>query len=84
MSALKRPPTFFEALPPGHSFEELLDPERFTAVPSDWWVFVADVIDSTAAIRAGRYREVNFLGAAAIGAALNACGPAPKTCTFSQ
>src|SRR4029077_16242635 len=39
--------------------------------PGDWWVIVTDVKDSTKAIAAGRYKEVNTIGAATVIAILN-------------
>jgi hypothetical protein len=41
-------------------------------VPGDWTVAITDVRGSTAAIEAGRYRDVNLVGAACITAAVNA------------
>ncbi len=45
----------------------------FVPVPGDWVVLVADVRGSRAAVRAGRYRDVNTVGAACVVAAANAC-----------
>jgi hypothetical protein len=45
----------------------------YTPLPDDWVVFVADVEQSTPAILAGRYKEVNALGVACIVAVSNAC-----------
>lgn len=66
--------SFFADLSAGTAFEDLLGPAAFRPAPPEWSVFLTDVADSTSAIRAGRYREVNFLGAACIAAVLNACG----------
>lgn len=48
--------------------------QDFTALPDDWQVFVADVVQSTQAIAQGRYKQVNAAGAACVVAAANACG----------
>lgn len=49
------------------------DQTAFLPVPDDWVVLVADVRGSRAAVRAGRYRDVNTVGAACVVAAANAC-----------
>jgi hypothetical protein len=55
------------------SFAETLDPANYTSVPGDWLVAVGDVVKSTSAIQAGRYKDVNLAGAATIVGVLNAC-----------
>jgi hypothetical protein len=55
------------------SFAQALDPANYVSVPSDWLVAVGDVIQSTSAIQAGRYKDVNLAGAATIVGILNAC-----------
>jgi Protein of unknown function (DUF3095) len=55
------------------SFAEVLDPANYASVPGDWFVAVGDVIQSTSAIQAGRYKDVNLAGAATIVGILNAC-----------
>ncbi len=62
----------YEVLKPFTSFADVLEPSVFVPVPDDWWIGHCDVIDSTGAIAAGRYREVNMAGAAAIAAVRNA------------
>ncbi|MGF3022740.1 DUF3095 domain-containing protein [Methylobacterium aquaticum] len=61
-------------LPTATDFLSILDDAQYRAVPEDWWVAVTDVVDSTGAIAAGRYRAVNFVGAAVIAALRNAMG----------
>ena len=63
---------FYANLPICNSFLNLTDADNFVPAPSDWYVVVTDVVDSTTAIEAGRYREVNMVGAMAIIAVLNA------------
>jgi hypothetical protein len=47
------------------------DPSVYAPVPADWHVAITDVVGSTDAIAAGRYREVNLVGASSIIALLN-------------
>ncbi len=64
----------YEALPVFDAFERVSDPTVYTPLPDDWHVGVADVVKSTAALRAGRYKAVNMAGAAVVGAVRNALG----------
>ena len=57
-----------------HDFGRVLDQSAYRALPDDWWIGVTDVVDSTVAIAAGRYKAVNLAGAAAISAVINALG----------
>ncbi|MBK3407407.1 DUF3095 family protein, partial [Methylobacterium ajmalii] len=59
-------------LTPATDFLSVLDDAQYRPVPDGWWVAVTDVVDSTGAIAAGRYRAVNFAGAAVIAALRNA------------
>lgn len=53
-------------------FQETLDFSKHMKVPSDWFVFVADVKNSTDAIQNGRYKQVNLVGASCIIGVINA------------
>jgi hypothetical protein len=64
-------PTFYATLPPFRDFAEVADPDRYVDAPDDWLLVLADIRGSTAAARAGRYKDVNLIGAACITAALN-------------
>ncbi len=55
-------------------FREVADVSRYVAVPPDWKVIITDVQGSTVAIEAGRYKDVNTIGAAAIAVAQHAMG----------
>ena len=66
--------TFYRDLPAVSSFAEATNAGTFSAVPGDWWVAVTDIVASTAAIEAGRYRDVNTVGALGL-AALQAALP---------
>lgn len=62
---------FYERLPVRTRFADITDPAAYTSVPADWHLALTDVRHSTQAIRAGRYKEVNLIGAASIIALLN-------------
>lgn len=62
----------YDALPVFDAFERVSDPSVYTPLPDDWLVGVADVVKSTDALRAGRYKAVNMAGAAVVGAVRNA------------
>ena len=53
-------------------FQGLGDLSNFSPIPDDWRMYCCDVINSTKAIEAGRYKAVNMAGAACIMAAINA------------
>lgn len=55
-------------------FAAIVDPAQYTPLPPDWIVGLADVVGSTDAIGAGRYKAVNMAGAAVISAVSNALG----------
>ena len=46
--------------------------DNYTPLPDDWHIALCDVRNSTAAVEAGRYKNVNTVGAAVITAMLNA------------
>jgi hypothetical protein len=55
-------------------FGDVVATERFAPVPADVVVGVSDVVSSTEAIAAGRYKAVNLAGAAPISAMFNTLG----------
>ncbi|MCE9522289.1 MAG: DUF3095 domain-containing protein [Alphaproteobacteria bacterium] len=55
------------------SFSDALVAGNYVRVPDDWFIAVGDVVQSTPAIAAGRYKDVNLAGAATIVGILNAC-----------
>ncbi len=63
---------FYKNLPSFSNFNHMTRDSHFQRLPEDWKVVVADIQGSTKAIEAGRYRDVNTLGAAAIVATQNA------------
>lgn len=62
---------FYHDLPGLKSFLDITNPQNFTDVPDDWYIVITDICGSTQAIAAGRYREVNLLGACSISVVLN-------------
>lgn len=62
--------TFYHSLKVLPSFREVSDFNRYSPLPDDWYVALADIRGSTDAIRLGKYKEVNMAGASII-AALN-------------
>lgn len=65
---------FFSALPVFTRFEGVTDGNNYRALPDDWYLALADIVSSTEAIGAGRYKAVNMAGASVISAVLNALG----------
>lgn len=65
---------FFQELPGFTSFSEACNAEHYHPAPQDWYIVLTDVQGSTKAIEAGRYKDVNMVGAACITAAANSCG----------
>lgn len=63
---------FYAEVPPFSSFIEFTEPRHYVRAPDDWLLVIADIEGSTQAIVAGRYKDVNMLGAACITAVLNA------------
>src|SRR5689334_10477423 len=63
---------FYDAIPVFDRFTELLNPQFYQPLPGDWYLGLADVVQSTKAIRANRYKAVNMAGAAVIAAVTNA------------
>jgi hypothetical protein len=58
--------SFYSDLPAFSDFATLGDDRHYVTLPNDWFVVITDVRGSTAAIAAGRYQDVNMLGAASV------------------
>lgn len=54
--------SFYKNLTLSTSFSEVLQSKNHQPVPADWYVAITDVINSTQAIEAGRYKDVNIAG----------------------
>ena len=63
--------SWHESLPVLDDFSQVTDLSRFVPLPDDWWIGISDVVNSTDAIQAGRYKAVNLAGAATISAVAN-------------
>lgn len=61
---------FYQNLKVLSSFKNVSDHTKYTPLPDDWFIALADIRSSTDAIRLGKYKEVNMAGASII-AALN-------------
>lgn len=69
-----RSASFFHRLPVFADFEGVTMDTNYTPLPADWLLATADIVDSTKAIGADRYKAVNMAGASVISAILNALG----------
>ena len=63
---------FYGRIPVFRGFSRLMDPKLYVPLPDDWTIGVADIVESTKAIAAQRYKAVNMAGAAVIAAVTNA------------
>ena len=63
---------FYGRIPPFRNFTRLMEPSLYLPLPNDWFVGVADIVESTKAIAAKRYKAVNMAGAAVIAGVTNA------------
>ncbi|WP_016955340.1 DUF3095 domain-containing protein [Catenovulum agarivorans] len=66
---------FYQNLPEFSLFNEFAEINHYHSIPDDWFVVITDVINSTAAIEQGKYRQVNALGVASIVAIMNSIKP---------
>lgn len=57
---------FFKNIPHFKLFNEITHDKHFQIPPGDWSLVITDVKGSTQAIKEGRYKDVNTLGAASI------------------
>ena len=72
MDIAVRQDSFYARVPLFRGFARLMDPALYVRLPDDWTVGIADVVKSTAAIAAKRYKAVNMAGAAVIASVTNA------------
>jgi Protein of unknown function (DUF3095) len=63
---------FYGRIPVFRGFSRLMEPNLYVPLPDDWTIGVADIVESTKAIAAQRYKAVNMAGAAVIAAVTNA------------
>ena len=67
---------FHAELPLIDEFANVADASRYQPIPNGWLVGTSDVVDSTGAIAAGRYKAVNMVGASVIAAVRNSLNSA--------
>lgn len=65
---------FFNTVRVFDDFEGVTNLENYRPLPDGWALVTGDIVDSTGAIREGRYKAVNMAGAAIISAVVNAVG----------
>lgn len=65
---------FYRSIVPFERFSGVVVPGNYHALPGDWIIGVADVVDLTGVIAAGRYKAVNMVGAGVVSALRNALG----------
>ena len=66
------PDAFYSSIPVFRGFGSLMDPALYSALPDDWSIGVADIVELTKAIAEARYKAVNMAGASIIAAVTNA------------
>ncbi len=62
---------FLESLEPFADFRDVSLSGNYRPLPDGWLIGVADIVDSTGALAAGRYKAVNTVGASVISAIMN-------------
>lgn len=63
-------------------FEKVVDPDVYEPLPDDWFVGLTDIVDSSNALKEGRYKAVNTAGVAVIAAMRNALPDAATPFAF--
>jgi len=63
---------FYGGIKVFRGFNKLMEPQLYSPLPDNWTVGVADIVESTKAIAAQRYKAVNMAGAAVIASVTNA------------
>ncbi len=66
--------SFYDELPELHSFDEIFSASNYHDAPQDWIIIVTDVVNSTEAIAAGKYKQVNIAGVVGLAVASNVVG----------
>lgn len=62
---------FYARLPVVDPFSRLTDPAVYTSLPDGWVMGLSDIVNSTPAIAAGHYKEINTAAASLIAALAN-------------
>ena len=66
---------FYEQLVSFTDFSQFTQLEWYSSLPSEWFVVITDIQNSTKAIQEGLYKEVNSVSTASIVALLNTVAP---------
>jgi hypothetical protein len=72
MSESNEADPFYASVPVFDRFGSLMDPALYKPLPDNWTIGIADIVQSTKAIRENHYKAVNMAGAAVIAALKNA------------
>jgi len=65
---------FYDELPKLKRFDEIFSAANYHDAPNDWIIIVTDVVNSTEAIAAGKYKQVNIAGVVGLAVASNVVG----------
>jgi hypothetical protein len=65
---------FYDELPKLQSFDEIFSASNYQDAPQEWIIIVTDVVNSTEAIAAGKYKQVNIAGVVGLAVASNVVG----------
>jgi hypothetical protein len=63
--------SFYTNIPPMLTIRDMTNPKHYHDVPETWFIAMTDVRGATAAIEAGKYKEVSAVAAASIAAQIN-------------
>ena len=66
---------FYSNLPVLDDFNMVCNLSNYEVLPDNWYIVVADISDSTIAIKSGRYKAVNMIGVSVISSILNISKP---------
>ena len=62
---------FYKNLQAIDDFKDIAKHSSYTSIPKDWYIVASDIKDSTNAIKNGKYKDVNMVGALTIISILN-------------
>jgi hypothetical protein len=57
---------FYKDLKSINDYSKIMINNNYKKIPSDWFVLVSDIKNSTTAIENGKYKDVNFIAALCI------------------
>ncbi|MBY0517303.1 MAG: DUF3095 domain-containing protein [Bacteriovoracaceae bacterium] len=76
LTSLMDTQSFYKNLDSFREFNEFTTESHFKPLPDDWTILITDIKGSTKAVAAGKYKEVNTVGAATIVVARKGMGEA--------